>query len=269
MTSGARAAEAFARGSIAQIALPAGLYGLARQEAETALAIARAIDHREWTVMALSMLGRARLGCRRRGRRPAPPRGDAGSSRRGSGAAHLARGGADQCRGGPDRASGRPGRPMRSSPDPSSTAATGLLPRSARSRMRARDSPRRRRRARRPRDGARGGRARAVDAGRSSGDARRVEAEALADLEGLDAALPLLPGGRGARRADRRRALAVADRARAGSAPRRGGTPRGGARRRARGRSPPWSRWRAGSTGPTAPASRPPSPWCARGPPSA
>jgi len=62
VTSGARATEAFARGSIAQIALPAGLYGLARREAETALAIARAIDHREWTVMALSMLGRARLG---------------------------------------------------------------------------------------------------------------------------------------------------------------------------------------------------------------
>jgi class 3 adenylate cyclase/tetratricopeptide (TPR) repeat protein len=62
MTSGARAAEAFARGSIAQIALPVGLYALARQEAETGLAIARAIDHREWTVMGLSMLGRARLG---------------------------------------------------------------------------------------------------------------------------------------------------------------------------------------------------------------
>ena len=60
--SGARAPEAFARGAIAQLALPAGLYTLARREAETALSIARAIDHREWTVMALSMLGRARLG---------------------------------------------------------------------------------------------------------------------------------------------------------------------------------------------------------------
>jgi tetratricopeptide (TPR) repeat protein len=62
LSSGARAAEAFARAALAQLALPSGLYGLAWQEAETALAVARAIDHREWTAMALSMLGRARLG---------------------------------------------------------------------------------------------------------------------------------------------------------------------------------------------------------------
>jgi class 3 adenylate cyclase/tetratricopeptide (TPR) repeat protein len=62
LSSGARAAEAFARGALAQIALPSGLYGLAQREGETALAVARAIDHREWMAMALSMLGRARLG---------------------------------------------------------------------------------------------------------------------------------------------------------------------------------------------------------------
>jgi hypothetical protein len=37
-------------------------YGLARREAEAALAIASEIDHREWKAMALSMLGRTRLG---------------------------------------------------------------------------------------------------------------------------------------------------------------------------------------------------------------
>ncbi len=62
LSSGARAAEAFARAALAEIALPSGLYRLTWQEAETALAVARAIDHREWTAMALSMLGRARLG---------------------------------------------------------------------------------------------------------------------------------------------------------------------------------------------------------------
>jgi class 3 adenylate cyclase/tetratricopeptide (TPR) repeat protein len=62
LSSGARAAEAFARAALAQIGLPCGLYGLAQREAETALAVARAIDHREWTAMALSMFGRARLG---------------------------------------------------------------------------------------------------------------------------------------------------------------------------------------------------------------
>ncbi|HET6369272.1 MAG TPA: AAA family ATPase [Pseudomonadales bacterium] len=61
-TSGARAAEAFARAALAQIAVPCGRYGLARREAEAALAIASEIDHREWTAMALSMLGRTRLG---------------------------------------------------------------------------------------------------------------------------------------------------------------------------------------------------------------
>jgi tetratricopeptide (TPR) repeat protein len=63
MASGARAAESFARAALAQIALPCGLYGLARREATAALDVARAIDHREWTAMALSMLGRARLDC--------------------------------------------------------------------------------------------------------------------------------------------------------------------------------------------------------------
>ena len=62
LTSGARAAEAFARGALAQIALPAGEFAVARREAETALSIARAIDHREWTSLGLSMLGRVRLG---------------------------------------------------------------------------------------------------------------------------------------------------------------------------------------------------------------
>ena len=62
VTSGARAAEAFARAALAQIVLPAGRYALARREAEAALEIARAIDHREWTAMALSMLGRTRVG---------------------------------------------------------------------------------------------------------------------------------------------------------------------------------------------------------------
>ena len=61
-TSGARAAEAFARAALAQIAVPCGRYGLARREAEAALAIASEIDHREWKAMALSMLGRTRLG---------------------------------------------------------------------------------------------------------------------------------------------------------------------------------------------------------------
>jgi adenylate cyclase len=63
LASGARAAESFARAALAQLALPCGLYGLARREATAALEVARAIDHREWTVMALSMLGRVRLGC--------------------------------------------------------------------------------------------------------------------------------------------------------------------------------------------------------------
>jgi class 3 adenylate cyclase/tetratricopeptide (TPR) repeat protein len=61
LTSGARAAEAFARGALAQIALPAGRFAVARREAETALSIARVIDHREWTALSLSMLGRVRL----------------------------------------------------------------------------------------------------------------------------------------------------------------------------------------------------------------
>lgn len=63
VASGARAAEAFARVALAQIALPSGLYGTAYLEATAGLAIARSIDHREWTAAALSMLGRARLGC--------------------------------------------------------------------------------------------------------------------------------------------------------------------------------------------------------------
>ena len=62
LSSGARAAEAFARAALGQIALPCGRYGLARREAEAALGIARAIGHREWTAMALSMLGRMRMG---------------------------------------------------------------------------------------------------------------------------------------------------------------------------------------------------------------
>jgi len=62
LTSGARAAEAFARAAHAQLGLPCGQYALARREAEAALAIARAIDHREWTTMALSMLGRTLMG---------------------------------------------------------------------------------------------------------------------------------------------------------------------------------------------------------------
>ena len=61
--SGARSAESFAHAVLAQIALPCGHYGVALREATAALEIARAIDHREWTGMALSMLGRARLGC--------------------------------------------------------------------------------------------------------------------------------------------------------------------------------------------------------------
>ena len=61
--SGARSAESFARAVLAQIALPCGHYGVALREATAALEIARALDHREWTGMALSMLGRARLGC--------------------------------------------------------------------------------------------------------------------------------------------------------------------------------------------------------------
>jgi tetratricopeptide (TPR) repeat protein len=61
--SGARAAESFAHAVLAQIALPCGHYGVALREATDALEIARALDHREWTGMALSMLGRARLGC--------------------------------------------------------------------------------------------------------------------------------------------------------------------------------------------------------------
>ena len=63
VASGARAAEAFARVALAQIALPSGLYGTAYLESTAGLAIARSIDHREWTAAALSMLGRARLGC--------------------------------------------------------------------------------------------------------------------------------------------------------------------------------------------------------------
>jgi tetratricopeptide (TPR) repeat protein len=61
--SGARSDESFAHAALAQIALPCGHYGLALREATAALEIARALDHREWTGMALSMLGRARLGC--------------------------------------------------------------------------------------------------------------------------------------------------------------------------------------------------------------
>ncbi len=63
VASGARAGESFARIAVAQIALPCGRYGVALREAAAALDIARAIDHREWTAAALSMLGRARLGC--------------------------------------------------------------------------------------------------------------------------------------------------------------------------------------------------------------
>jgi class 3 adenylate cyclase/tetratricopeptide (TPR) repeat protein len=61
--SGARSAESLAHAVIAQIALPCGAYGVALREATAALEIARALDHREWTGMALSMLGRARLAC--------------------------------------------------------------------------------------------------------------------------------------------------------------------------------------------------------------
>ncbi|HKZ06248.1 MAG TPA: AAA family ATPase, partial [Methylomirabilota bacterium] len=62
LTSGARAAEAFARGATAQIALPVGLFDVAHREGRAALETARGIDHREWTALALSVLGRARLG---------------------------------------------------------------------------------------------------------------------------------------------------------------------------------------------------------------
>ena len=61
--SGARATESFAHAVLAQIALPCGHYGVALREATMALEIARALDHREWTGMALSMLGRTRLDC--------------------------------------------------------------------------------------------------------------------------------------------------------------------------------------------------------------
>ena len=63
LASGARAAEAFALVAVAQIVLHYGRYGLALREATAALDVARAIDHREWTALALSMLGRVRLGC--------------------------------------------------------------------------------------------------------------------------------------------------------------------------------------------------------------
>jgi class 3 adenylate cyclase/tetratricopeptide (TPR) repeat protein len=189
LTSGARAAEAFARGSIAQIALPAGLFGLARQEAETALAIAREIDHREWTVMALSMLGRARLGV-----------GDA------AGALRLH----EEMLGAAERLGANIWIAEARSNVAEDLIAVGRTREAdaqiARSVVDCGDLvfyliPPLRMRAQilLGRDDARGALAVAREAAARApwmrvfvGDARRVEAEALAVIEGLDAALPLL-----------------------------------------------------------------------------
>jgi class 3 adenylate cyclase/tetratricopeptide (TPR) repeat protein len=60
---GARAAEAYARTSIAWTHDFVGEYAQALREAETGHAIAREIGHVEWTVAALSILGRVHTAC--------------------------------------------------------------------------------------------------------------------------------------------------------------------------------------------------------------
>ena len=60
---GARSDEAFVRGTGAYLALAFGLWGEAYSEATAALAIARDLQHREWTVYALSSLGRVHALC--------------------------------------------------------------------------------------------------------------------------------------------------------------------------------------------------------------
>jgi tetratricopeptide (TPR) repeat protein len=60
---GARSAEAYAHMSIAWTHDFVGEYGRALREAEIGHAIAREIGHLEWTVAALSILGRVRTAC--------------------------------------------------------------------------------------------------------------------------------------------------------------------------------------------------------------
>jgi len=60
---GARTDEAFVRGTAAYLAMAFGLWGEAYSEGTAALAIARDLQHREWTVYALSSLGRVHALC--------------------------------------------------------------------------------------------------------------------------------------------------------------------------------------------------------------
>jgi tetratricopeptide (TPR) repeat protein len=60
---GARAQEAYGHWVTSELVETYGDWGVALQEASTGLAIARAIDHREWTVAALAVLGRVHRNC--------------------------------------------------------------------------------------------------------------------------------------------------------------------------------------------------------------
>jgi class 3 adenylate cyclase/tetratricopeptide (TPR) repeat protein len=62
-TIGARAQEAYLRGSTGEVVEPYGDWGLALQEASAGLAMARALGHREWTALALATLGRVHRSC--------------------------------------------------------------------------------------------------------------------------------------------------------------------------------------------------------------
>src|SRR5207245_2566453 len=59
----ARGGEAYAHVVVGEAAVPLGLLDLAQREAATSLTIAREIDHREWTALALAVLGRTALAC--------------------------------------------------------------------------------------------------------------------------------------------------------------------------------------------------------------
>jgi class 3 adenylate cyclase/tetratricopeptide (TPR) repeat protein len=60
---GARGGEAYAHVIAAEAAMPLGALDLAQREATACLTIAREIDHREWTALALAVLGRTALAC--------------------------------------------------------------------------------------------------------------------------------------------------------------------------------------------------------------
>jgi class 3 adenylate cyclase/tetratricopeptide (TPR) repeat protein len=60
---GGRALEAYVHWFTGELVEPFGDWGLALQEASAGLAIARALDHREWTAASLATLGRIRRNC--------------------------------------------------------------------------------------------------------------------------------------------------------------------------------------------------------------